>query len=49
MSTEDIGLKIDILLEDADKRLGIEVKDVRPADEDGEADRGVDISELEEE
>jgi hypothetical protein len=49
ISTEDIGLKIDILLEDADMRLEMEVRDVRPVEEDGEAERGVDISELEEE
>jgi len=50
MSTDDIGFAADILRDDAmDMRLLLLVKDdceERPTDEDGEIDRGVDISEL---
>jgi hypothetical protein len=50
MSTDDIGFAADILRDDEmDMRLLLLANDdceERPTDEDGEIDRGVDISEL---
>lgn len=51
MSTVDIGLRLDILLaEDMDMRLEAVVAEERPLEEreEGEAERGVEMSELEE-
>lgn len=47
MSTVDIGFKLDILLvEDMDMRLEAVVMEERPREEEGEVERGVEMSEL---
>lgn len=43
----DIGLKLAILLEDIEMRLDIDVLEERPVEDEGEADRGVGMSEFE--
>lgn len=46
---EDMGLRLDVLLtRESDKRFEMEVLVERPVEGEGDADRGVEISELDE-